>query len=47
MLAHAVLLAVRIVDPQAFNRVFRDTPLEVILVNARSNERPEKATEPE
>jgi protein TonB len=40
---HAVLLTVRFVDPQAFNRVFQDTPLEVILVNARSNERPDKA----
>ena len=41
---HAVLLTVRFVDPQAFNRVFEDTPLEVILVNARTNERPEKAS---
>ncbi|RZJ08213.1 MAG: energy transducer TonB, partial [Haliea sp.] len=40
---HAVLLTVRFVDPEGFNRVFRDTPLEVILVNARTNERPEKA----
>ena len=40
---HAVAFSVRIVDPQAFNRVFQDTPLEVILVNARSDERPEKA----
>jgi len=40
---HAVLLTVRFVDPQAFERVFQDTPLEVILVNARSNERPEQA----
>ena len=40
---HAVLLTVRFVDPEAFNRVFEDTPLEVILVNARSTERPEKA----
>jgi protein TonB len=40
---HAVLLAVRIVDPQDFNRVFQDTPLEVILVNARSTEAPDKA----
>jgi protein TonB len=31
------------VDHEAINRVFRDTPLEVILVNARSNERPDKA----
>jgi len=40
---HAVLLTVRFVDPEAFNRVFQDTPLEVILVNARSDERPQKA----
>ena len=40
---HAVLLTVRFVDPEGFNRVFHDTPLEVILVNARSNEKPEKA----
>jgi protein TonB len=40
---HAVLLTVRFVDPEGFNRVFKDTPLEVILVNARSNEKPEKA----
>lgn len=41
---HAVLLTVRFVDPQAFNRVFQDTPLEVILVNARTNERVDKAS---
>lgn len=40
---HAVLLTVRFVDPEAFNRVFEDTPLEVILVNARSTERPDQA----
>jgi protein TonB len=40
---HAAVLTVRIVDPEGFNRVFRDTPLEVVLVNARSNEKPEKA----
>ena len=40
---HAVVLSVRFVAPQAFNRVFQDTPLEVVLVNARSNERPDKA----
>ena len=33
---HAVLLTVRFVDPESFNRVFEDTPLEVILVNAKS-----------
>ena len=35
---HAGLLTVRFVDPEGFNRVFQDTPLEVVLVNARSNE---------
>ena len=37
------LLTVRFVDPEGFNRVFQDTPLEVILVNARTNEKPDKA----
>ena len=41
---HAALLTVRFVNPEGFNRVFQDTPLEVILVNARSDQRPEKAT---
>lgn len=40
---HAVPLSVRIVAPQQFNRVFKDTALEVILVNAQSQERPEHA----
>ena len=40
---HAAVLGVRIVDPQDFNRVFQDTPLEVVLVNARSTEAPTKA----
>jgi len=40
---HAALLAVRFVDPEAFNRLFEDTPLEVILVNAHTQERAEKA----
>lgn len=40
---HAVLLTVRFVDPEAIERAFRDTPLEVILVNARSNATPDKA----
>ena len=34
---HALLLTFRFVDPEGFNRTFTDTPLEVILVNARSN----------
>jgi protein TonB len=40
---HAGLLTLRFVDPEAFERVLADTPLEVILVNARSNEAPVKA----
>lgn len=40
---HAVLLTVRFVNPVAVQRVFQDTPLEVILVNARSEDRPDKA----
>ncbi len=40
---HAVLLAFRFVDPVGFNRVFEDTPLEVVLVNSRSGQAPEKA----
>jgi protein TonB len=40
---HAALLALRFGAPETFNRVFQDTPLEVVLVNASSNEAPEKA----
>ena len=40
---HAAVLGVRIVDPEDFNRVFQDTPLEVVLVNARTTEAPTKA----
>ena len=34
---HAALLTIRLVDPERFNRIFEDTPLEVILVNSRSS----------
>ena len=40
---HAALLTVRFVAPAAFDRIFEDTPLEVILVNAKGKEAPEKA----
>ena len=40
---HAALLTLRFVDPEGFNRLFTDTPLEVILVNARSSEAPLQA----
>lgn len=41
--AHGVLFTVRFVDPESFNRAFKDTPLEVILVNARGSEAPTQA----
>jgi periplasmic protein TonB len=40
---HGALLTVRFVAPDRFERMFQDTPLEVVLVNARSNEKPVKA----
>ena len=40
VLVHAVVLSIRFVDPEAFDRVFEDTPLEVILVNAKSDDAP-------
>ena len=40
---HVALLTLRFAAPQTFNRIFQDTPLEVVLVNARSNERPQDA----
>jgi periplasmic protein TonB len=43
VVVHAGLLTVRFVDPERFNRVFQDTPLEVILVNAKSDEKPDAA----
>lgn len=41
VLLHAAVLSVRFIDPEGFHRVFQDTPLEVILVNARSSDRPD------
>ncbi|MES2530077.1 MAG: energy transducer TonB [Pseudomonadota bacterium] len=43
VLAHAALLGVRFAAPAAFDRVFQNTPLEVILVNASTSEQPDKA----
>jgi protein TonB len=42
-LVHAVVLTTHFVDPESFKRAFQDTPLEVILVNAKSNEKPDVA----
>jgi protein TonB len=40
---HAGVLTLRFVAPETFERLLTDTPLEVILVNARSSEAPVKA----
>ncbi len=40
---HGGLLALRIADPERFNRIFQDTPLEVVLVNSKGGEPPSKA----
>src|SRR5574343_372883 len=42
LLIHLSLLTFRLAAPQAYQRVFQDTPLEVTLVNAESTERPDK-----
>jgi len=39
---HASLIAWRFADPERFQRVFADTALEVVLVNARSDAPPER-----
>lgn len=43
VLVHAALLTVRFVNPEGFQRVFRDNTLDVVLVNAKSDEAPVKA----
>lgn len=40
---HAGLLALQLADPQALQRAFTAPQLEVVLVNARSTEAPQKA----
>lgn len=43
VLLHVGLFSFRFIDPEGFNRTFKDTPLEVILVNAGGEKPPEKA----
>jgi protein TonB len=43
VLLHGGLLSFKLVDPEGFDRVFKDTPLDVILVNGGSEQRPDKA----
>ncbi|MEY3611481.1 MAG: hypothetical protein RJB14_1203 [Pseudomonadota bacterium] len=38
---HAGLVGLRFAAPETYNRIFQDTPLEVILVNARSRDNPQ------
>ena len=40
---HAGLVGLHFADPAGFDRVLRDTPLDVILVNARTPEAPQQA----
>lgn len=41
--AHGGLLTLRLVDPQRFDRIFQDSSLDVILVNAKSAQAPSNA----
>ena len=43
LLLHGAVLTVRFADPTRFDRIFQDTPLEVVLVNAKSKDKPEQA----
>ena len=43
VLLHAALLTVRFVDPEGFRRLFQETTLDVVLVNAESDQKPDKA----
>jgi len=43
LLAHALVLTVQLVHPQGLQRVWHDTPLDVILVNARAEQAPAHA----
>ena len=42
-LLHIGLFSFRFIDPEGFDRTFKDTPLGVILVNAGGEKPPEKA----
>lgn len=43
VLLHAAILSVRFVNPEGFRRVFETQELDVVLVNARSEQAPDKA----
>jgi len=43
VLLHGAALVVRFVNPEGFQRAFQSTTLDVVLVNARSDDKPDKA----
>ena len=43
VLLHGAALMVRFVDPEGFQRAFQDTTLDVVLVNGRSEDKPDRA----
>jgi protein TonB len=43
VLLHGAVLAVRFINPEGFHRAFQDTRLDVVLVNARSGDKPDRA----
>ena len=43
LLVHVLLITWRLADPESFQRVFEDSPLDVVLVNARTDAPPEHA----
>ena len=42
-LVHADVLTVRFADPARLDRIFQDSPLEMVLVNAKSKDKPVQA----
>jgi protein TonB len=40
---HAAVLTLRMADPEGFDKMFKDAGLEVVLVNARADQKPEVA----
>jgi len=43
VLAHGAVLTVRFVNPEGFQRAFQSTMLDVVLVNTRSDDKPDQA----
>jgi protein TonB len=43
VLLHGAVLAVRFINPEGFHRAFQNMTLDVVLVNARSDDKPDRA----